>query len=212
MTLEEEIFKNCKFDFTKLLEYGFVILNNKYVYSKNILDDKFKLIINVDVENKITGHIYDLSIADEYIAYRIKDNEVRKAYLNILNDIKSKTTFLFKSRQANLITNLIKEKYNLNPEFLWSNNNYGVFRNQNSNKWFGIIMDINFNKLDKTKNEEVDILNLKLDDMVPDLLTKNGIYNAYHLNKKKWISIVLNDTLNNDYIMGLVNISYNLVD
>ena len=156
MTLEEEIFKNCKFDFTKLLEYGFVILNNKYVYSKNILDDKFKLIINVDVENKITGHIYDLSIADEYIAYRIKDNEVRKAYLNILNDI--------------------------------------------------------INKLDKTKNEEVDILNLKLDDMVPDLLTKNGIYSAYHLNKKKWISIVLNDTLNNDYIMGLVNISYNLVD
>lgn len=73
-------------------------------------------------------------------------------------------------------------------------------------------MDINFNKLDKTKNEEVDILNLKLDDMVPDLLTKNGIYSAYHLNKKKWISIVLNDTLNNDYIMGLVNISYNLVD
>ena len=41
--------------------------------------------------------------------------------------------------------------------------------------------------------------------MVPDLLTKNGIYNAYHLNKKKWISIVLNDTLNNDYIMLLNN-------
>ena len=43
-------------------------------------------------------------------------------------------------------------------------------------------------------------------------LKKEGFYKAYHMNKKSWISIILNDTLNNKEIYELIDESYNLIN
>lgn len=39
----------------------------------------------------------------------------------------------------------------------------------------------------------------------------NGIYPSYHLSKKSWISIILDDTLSDKEIMNLVDLSYDNV-
>lgn len=39
-------------------------------------------------------------------------------------------------------------------------------------------------------------------------LKQRGIYPAYHLSKKSWISIILDNTLSDDEIMKLIDISY----
>ena len=83
---------------------------------------------------------------------------------------------------------------------------------KDTNKWFGIIMNIDYSKLDKNKHGEVEVLNVKLNrDEIIDLLNKNGYYKAYHMSKVDWISIVLNDTLSLDEITSLIDKSYNLV-
>lgn len=41
---------------------------------------------------------------------------------------------------------------------------------------------------------------------------KKGIYPEYHLNKKSWVSIILDDTLTDDEIMSLIDMSYQIVD
>ena len=38
----------------------------------------------------------------------------------------------------------------------------------------------------------------------------DGIYPAYHMNHKSWISLALDDTLSDSLIMELVSKSYNL--
>lgn len=70
--LEEEVFKRYKFDNKKLINYGFIKDNNKYIYSTNFLNDSFKAIITIK-DNIITGEVIDLEFNDKYDAFRINN-------------------------------------------------------------------------------------------------------------------------------------------
>ena len=71
-------------------------------------------------------------------------------------------------------------------------------------------MNINFNKIDNDKKEEIEIVNIKLDEeKILNLLKQDGFYKAWHMNKKYWITIVLNDTIDDKLLFELVDESYN---
>lgn len=69
-------------------------------------------------------------------------------------------------------------------------------------------MNIDKNKLDSTKRGEIEVINIKLDDKVQESLNINGIYPAYHMNKKSWVSVILDDTLSDEKIMELIELSH----
>ena len=110
----------------------------------------------------------------------------------------------------NRITKLIKEKYKDEPEFLWSKfPEFRIFRNKDNKKWYAIIMNINKNKLNINSNDEVYIINIKLDsEEIKDLLDNNKFYPAYHMNKKYWITIILDENISDNEIMEFINKSY----
>ena len=59
----------------------------------------------------------------------------------------------------------VEEKYKSKIEYPWFHfPNYCVFRHNNNNKWFGLIMNIPYSKLRINKEGYVDILNVKIDD------------------------------------------------
>lgn len=103
-------------------------------------------------------------------------------------------------------------KYSVSPDFPFKSSPYhGVYRNKD-NKWFGILMDIPFNKIDKNKSGLIEVINVKINPNDKDNLLKiEGIYEAYHMNKKSWTSIILDDTLSDDLISELIDNSYKLV-
>ena len=214
--LENDIFKKYKVDYNKLIDYGFKKSNDKYIYETKFLNDSFKCIIEIN-NNKIIGNVYDLEFNDIYDQFRVKDvigefvNNVKEDYIKILIDIRDKCFIpnLFIYDQSNRISKLIKNKYNIDPEFLFDDNSTGVFRNKDNLKWFGIIMNINSSKLDNSLNKDVEVINIKINkDDLDSLLKVNGIYKAYHMNKKSWISIILDDSLDDNYIMNLIDYSY----
>lgn len=219
--MEYELFKKCVFDYSKLLNYGFKEENNIYYYEKYILDNNYKICIKIE-NNNVIGKIYDLIFNDEYLNLNVDsnlsfNNKIKEEYINILKDIKVKCTkeSLFVFKQSNEITNYIKRKYKVSPEFLWDKSSgNGVFRNKNNKKWFGIIISVSKDKLDlKYKQEIIEIINLKLDeDMIKELIKMDGFYRAYHMNKKSWISIILDNTLDNEIIYSLIDQSYNNVN
>ncbi len=62
-----------------------------------------------------------------------------------------------------------------------------------------------------TQKTEIEVLNLKVPINEISLLnTKNGIFPGYHLNKKYWITVLLEDILPDERIMELVNESYTI--
>lgn len=215
MDIINKIFKKSVPDYNKLESYGFIKENNKYIYNKDFYNNEFKLIFTLD--NNISIKIIDNSLNEEYLAINSNStysNEVKNELLVILNEIKNNCfiTNYFVYPQTNRIVELIYNKYKDKPEFLWKNSDYGVFRNKNSNKWYGIIMNLeNIKSLEYP--HDIEIINIKLNrDKITKLLTKKGFYKAYHMSKIDWISISLDDIIKDNEIMKLIEESYNLVD
>lgn len=181
------------------------------------MNNNFRIDIII-VGNCVDGKIYDLSLNEEYTNFRVQNitgdfiGKIRDEYIDLLNDIKNKCTEpqLFLFEQSNRISKLIKEKYNCDPNFEWKKfPGYASFKNQRTNKWYGIIMNVDKSKLDKSLSGEVEIIDIKLaPEKIEHLLNKEGFYPAYHMNKKNWISIILNGTIKDNYLMELIGESY----
>ena len=57
--------------------------------------------------------------------------------------------------------------------------------------------------------ENADIINLKLEsDEIETLIKKEGFYPAYHMNKKYWITLILDETLSDETIIEYIKKSY----
>lgn len=219
--LEDEVFKKCSFDYNKLIKYGFKKKDNKYIYEVLFHDNEYRAIISIS-SNKVIGKVIEVSFNEEYNNIRVKDivgeyvNNIKNEYIEILNDIKNKCCIVkyFIYDQSNRIVDIIKNKYNVVPEFLWEDDDAGALRHNNTKKWFGIIMNVGRNKVDKSKNKDiVEVLNIKLDkNIIKELVNKKGYYNAYHMNKKSWISIILDDTLSDKEILKYIDDSFNITD
>ena len=218
MNIENEIFKKINFDFEKIIHYGFKKEKDQYFYQKKFLNNKFEAIITIDSENKISGKVIDLVTKDEYLALRVKNNngsfvsKVREEYYNILDDIKKCCCIInqFVFSQTNKIVTYIKQKYDGDPQFLWKDDNSAVFKNV-KNKWYGIIMEIDRSKI-MVGEGTIEVINVKsAPDAISKLLKISGIYPAYHMNKNHWITIVLDNTLEENIIEELIDQSYRLV-
>ncbi len=87
---------------------------------------------------------------------------------------------------------------------------YAVFRHKNK-KGFAFILNVNQQKLGLKGEEKADIVNLKCSPvMIGSLLAEEGIFPAYHMNKEHWVSVVLNDSVPDDELKFLLDISFNL--
>lgn len=129
--------------------------------------------------------------------------------------------------QHERIADLIFEKYGDRPDFPWREYpDYEVFRHRDNCKWFGLIMNIPPDRLyakdpaeklrlppEIAQSKEIYILDLKMPkDEVQTLDGQRGIFPAYHMNAEYWISVLLADVLEDDYIMKLVEKSYQITE
>ncbi len=217
--IEIEVFKKANFNFQKLEKYGFKKDNDIYKLVKTILNDKFKIIIEIDKNGTIIGKVLDIKINDEYSNFRGNtlgdfSSKVKSEYLAILNDIKSKCSDItyFSENQVNRVCNYIIDKFKINPEFLWEKfPGYGVFRNKDNNKWFAVILNINKSKFNG-EDKEVEVINVKVNpNNIEELLKRTNYYEGYHMNKKHWVSIILDDKVLDKEIFELVDEAYLLI-
>ena len=91
---------------------------------------------------------------------------------------------------------------------------YGVFRHASNRKWFALIMRVKRAVLDKDGNPAlVDVINLKIQPEQGEALRQlSGVYPAYHMNHRTWISVVLNDTQTDTAIMKWIADSYRFTE
>lgn len=88
---------------------------------------------------------------------------------------------------------------------------YTVFRHADNRKWFALITQIKYSTFGVDRPGLVNIINLKSDpDLIEDLLHEPGILPAYHMNKRHWITILLDDSCPASQIQNLIDLSYRL--
>ena len=214
MRIEEEVFARNKLIPDKLIDYGFKTENDRLIYTWELPDDGMKIIVEYD--GAISGRIIDLSMNDEYTAFRVEgatgySAQIRQKYIELLTDIRShccKNQY-FRTPQAQRICDHIFEAYGSAPEFLWPNiPSYAAFRQPGRKKWYAVMGSVPLNKVDKTAKsaQPVEVINIKVDqERIKDYLSQAGIYEAFHMNEKCWVSIILDDTLPDDAIQGMID-------
>lgn len=115
--------------------------------------------------------------------------------------------------QRERIMEYVQDRYGTDPEHLWAKfPNYMVFRQSASRKWFAAIMDIPRNRLGLDGDGLVDVMDVKCGSlMVGSLLAQDGFLPAYHMSKGTWISVLLDDTVPDEQIFPLLELSYDSV-
>ena len=110
------------------------------------------------------------------------------------------------------VESFVKNEYATEPEFLWEGDKItAVFRHANHKKWFGILMRISSRKLGLNSDELVNVINVKLDpDFIQVLLRDKAdqLFPAYHMNKKHWLTIILNQHTDAELVQALIHDSF----
>lgn len=86
---------------------------------------------------------------------------------------------------------------------------YEVLRHTSNRKWFGLIMSIEKTKLHLPGPGTVEIIDIKIDpELLSILKNGSGYFFAYHMNKKHWLTVLLDGTVAENQVINLVKDSY----
>ena len=208
------------FEDRNLVEYGFKKQENKYIFKNKIYNKQFEIVVIISDKQK-TSKLIDLANDEEYIMVDIQDcagkfvGEIRQEYEKTIQDIINKCTIdeIYKNQQSKEVIKYIKEKYDDDLEFLWKKyDNNAIWRNKQNNKWYGVLLVISSKKLGLDYDKEIEILDLRYQkDEIDKIIDNKKIYPGYHMNKKSWITINLDNTVNINKIYKLIDNSYNLI-
>ena len=210
-----EIFKAYQFNSKKAKEYGFVENQSVWTYSSTILQGDFLMMVTVE-DGDLSFHVYDQETGELYPQVHMESmrgtfvGSVREACLEVLYSIRKACFEVqeFLCPQTKRIMALVQEKYGNQLEYLWEKSpDTAVLRHEDNQKWYAILMRIPWDRLDKGREGLVEAVNLK-HDQVADLLSQNGIYPAFHMNKRYWISLPLDDTLSDERVLELFERSW----
>ena len=207
-----------EYNFSKeqLNGFGFEEEAEKLIYRKEILDSSFLIEIEF-VDSQLLVEVYDLEFDEVYSLYSV-DSAVGETVQNIREHVEN----LLRS-----ILGLADQSGKISSEVIDYCNKYGgnhvnpfkkhldilAFVNE-KNKWYALLSDVEYNKLNKNTDitTKVKILNVKYPkDNILDIIDNKNIFPAYHMNKKHWISIVLDKNIKLETIKELIDISYSLV-
>lgn len=221
MTIEEKVFSRKRFEPEAMLAYGFQRTSDGYTYTADFLNGDFSVQIFVDADSTVKGTVIDNMNGEVYTPLRAENfngayvNTVRAAYEELLTELAKHCCrdVLFASDQANRIADRIYRMYGVKPDFPWGRSPHehsGTFRHADSGKWFALIMHIRKGLLTKDADgTTIDVMNLKIDPNAPSPLC-DGVYPAYHMNHKSWITVALDETLSDDAVAALVETSFRM--
>lgn len=207
-------FRNKKPNIGKLLDYGFKNNNNKYTYTADLCDQGMTLIAELD-GNAVNVNIYDVASGEEYILH-LTDAQgsfvgrVRSEYEAFLLDVSEKCFDgeIFKSPQTKRVISYIRERYGTELEFLWKETpNNGVMRRADTGKWYGVIMTIPRDRLGFDSKELTEVMNLHTDTSA-DIVDGERYFPGWHMNKKYWITVILDDRVSDSELFEMVDRSY----
>lgn len=222
--IEKAVFSRSVPDRHALSAYGFRDEDGALVFSEPIADGEFLARMTVGDDGGISSAVIDLSTGEEYLPIFAEAHvgafvgRVREEYTAFLSRIAG-ACFIrtpFRSEQANRIAGMISSRYGESEDRPFAKyQDYAVFRAGRTGKWYALVMNIRKSLLtsDSADTCEVDAMNLKADQgELEKLIQRPGIFPAYHMNHKNWISILLDGTVDDGEIMRLISVSRSFAD
>lgn len=220
MNIIEATFKNKRINVKKLCDYGFKPSGKEYTYRTPLLGGEMRAEVNCSEDGQVTAKVFDSDGDGEYTLHLVDGatgefvGKVRKEYCELLSDIAAKCfdDVTFRFSQTALVTEYAKSVYGDELEFLWKDDfDDAVLRRKDNGKWYAVIMRVHGDKFGRG-NESDEVIDLRAD---PDELDKiadgEKYFRGYHMNKKYWLTIVLDGAVPTEEICARLDESYKKV-
>lgn len=110
------------------------------------------------------------------------------------------------------VLDAIMDAYGVAPDYPWAKSpESAVLRHPHNRKWFALVMPVSRRALGLPGEGTMDVMNVKCDPLLTaHLRQETGFRPAYHMNKDKWLTVLLDGSVPLDKVMGLVAMSYDL--
>lgn len=220
--MKNNLFNNKKANTEKLLKFGFSEENNSYIYSKELLEGEFELTVTVNEDGLVSAKVTDTFSKEPYTLHLVADadgkfvGKIKDEYENILKKIADECfeNDIFKSDFSKKVIKYARKKYGDELEYLWEKfPNNAVIRRKDNAKWYAAILTVQKNKLGLEGSEIIEIIDLRANPDEIDLIVDNKKYfRGYHMNKKHWITIILDGSVNEDELYRKIDDSYILAN
>ena len=107
----------------------------------------------------------------------------------------------------------VKNQYGTVPEYLWETSPKSAVLRHKNGKWYAVLMQVEKSRLGLEEESMVDIINVKCEPDMVGLLTQTyGFLSGYHMNKKYWITMLLDGRVSEAKILDFLDLSYDLID
>ena len=163
-------------------------------------------------------NVFDADTDEEYLPFNVLDNitgfvtGIREQVEDLVQEIKEKC--LLNSNMKLRLMEYCERKFGTEPEAPWEDSpDAYTFKTAKRNKWYALFMTIPYKSLGLETKGTLDVVNIKLPPgKVLDLIDRVHFYPAYHMNKKHWITIVLDKEVDEPLVQQLLEESYGLVE
>ena len=198
-----------------LINFGFQFEDNILVFKRNILNDVFRMEIKL-ISTDFEIEVYDLDFNEVYSLFSVDSasGEIVTAIREEVKDVLEKILCL-ESVIYEDVLRYVKERYNSTIVKPFKTNPDIKALVTTKNKWYALFLDVEYSKLQKDSlvDSKVKIVNLKhIPSKISTVIDNRNIFPAYHMNKNHWISVVLNNNIDIEYVKELIRLSYNLAN
>lgn len=213
-----KIFQNKKPNRSKLLTFGFTQVETGYQYEKILPDSGFRLVVRIDPRGGIASEMTDPSLNEPYTLHLAGGaaggfaRGIRNQYEETLAEIAQRCfdPDVFQTRQAKELIDYVRNAHGDELEFLWKRfPDNAVWRRKDTGKWYGALLTVSRRKLGMGREEAVEIVDLRIPPAELDALIDHKRYfPGYHMNKRRWVTIVLDGSVPLEDICRRVEESY----
>lgn len=210
------IFDKYIFSPDKAAACGFEEHNGVYTSRRELSESGFYAVFDI-TENSFEANVFEEPDGDEYLPFNTNSDggfvSGIRANVDEIKDEMIRECFIPADIKGALL-GYVREKYGTVPEAPWGAlNEYHTLNTAKKHKWYGLFMLIPYRYLGVDKEGKINVLNLKVKpEDIPPLIDNVHYFPSYHMNKKYWISILLDRDADTEHIKKLLDDSYAIVD
>ena len=218
MNLEK--LKNKKYNKTKLSDFGFRKTNDGFVYSEDIMNGEFSLLFTILKSGDVKTELIETETKEPYTLHLVEGvegkfvGEVKAEYNRVVDKI-IKDCYemsVFEFEQSLDVLKYAKNKYGSEAEYLWEKfPRNAVCRREDNQKWYFAVLSVKADRLGFDTDDIIEVIDIRAErEDVPNLLKQDNIYPAYHMNKRSWITVVLDGSMSREELYSRIDKSYEL--
>lgn len=218
--MKEVILNHCKIVESALAAYGFKETEAGYTHSEIISGGQFELNLLVTGDGKVYSRLIETGINEEYVLHLVPDaqgefvGKVKCEYAAAIERFKKNCCEkdVFQGWQARAVIEYARNTYGDELQFLWEKfSQNAVLRRKDTQCWYGVLLTVSRRKLGFNSDETATVLDLRMPPEAADkTIDYKSYFPGYHMNKKHWLTVVLDGSVATEEIYKKIDESYRL--